>query len=141
MLECTYNDIKWGYFMKKITITYIMGIIGVVTWGLTVLLRGMPLSNINIIGFILGVMPNISATWLFIWSAEFICEKSSKVFTFKISIISCIVILILAFISEIVHDLFLNSPFDINDMIATICAIAIYFIVIKITTSKVVNYK
>lgn len=125
--------------MKKITITYIMGIIGVVTWGLTVLLRGMPLSNI--IGFILGVMPNISATWLFIWIAEFVCEKLSKVFTFKISIISCGAILILAFISEIVHDLFLNSPFDVNDMIATICAIAIYFIVIKVTTSKIVNYK
>ena len=122
--------------MRKITTTYIMGIIGVVTWGSTVLLRGMPLSNINIIGFILGVMPNISATWLFIWIAEFICEKLSKVFTFKISIISCGAILILAFISEIVHDLFLNSPFDINDMIATICAIAIYFIVVKVTLKK-----
>lgn len=141
MLEYIYNYIKWEYFMKKITSAYIMGIIGVVTWGLTVLLRGMLLSNINIIGFILGVMPNISATWVFIWIAEFICEKASKVFTVKISIMSCGVILILAFISEIVHDLFLNSSFDINDMLATICAIAIYLIVIKVTTSKVVNYK
>lgn len=125
--------------MKKITSAYIMGIIGVVTWGLTVLLRGMLLSNI--IGFILGVMPNISATWVFIWVAEFICEKASKVFTVKKSIMSCSAILILAFISEIVHDLFLNSSFDINDILATICAIAIYLIVIKVTTSKVVNYK
>lgn len=127
--------------MRKITTTYIMGIIGVVTWALTIFLRGTQLSTVNSIAFILGIMPNISATWVFIWIAEFICEKLSKVFTFKISIISCGAILILAFISEIVHDLFLNSPFDVNDMIATICAIAVYFIVIKVTTSKVMNYK
>ena len=127
--------------MTKFTTTYIIGVIGIVTWALTIFLRGTQLSTVNSIAFILGVMPNISATWLFIWIAEFICEKLSKVFTFKISIISCGAILILAFISEIVHDLFLNSPFDVNDMIATICAIAIYFIVIKVTTSKIVNYK
>ena len=127
--------------MTKFTTTYIIGVIGIVTWALTIFLRGTQLSTVNSIAFILGVMPNISATWLFIWIAEFICEKLSKVFTFKISIISCGAILILAFISEIVHVLFLNSPFDVNDMIATICAIAIYFIVIKVTTSKIVNYK
>ncbi|MBX9136805.1 MULTISPECIES: hypothetical protein [unclassified Clostridium] len=127
--------------MTKFTTTYIIGVIGIVTWALTIFLRGTQLSTVNSIAFILGVMPNISATWLFIWIAEFICEKLSKVFTFKISIISCGAILILAFISEIVHDLFLNSPFDVNDMIATICAIAVYFIVIKVTTSKVMNYK
>lgn len=127
--------------MTKFTTTYIIGVIGIVTWALTIFLRGTQLSTVNSIAFILGVMPNISATWLFIWIAEFICEKLSKVFTFKISIISCGTILILAFISEIVHVLFLNSPFDVNDMIATICAIAVYFIVIKVTTSKVMNYK
>ena len=127
--------------MTKFTTTYIIGVIGIVTWALTIFLRGTQLSTVNSIAFILGVMPNISATWLFIWIAEFICEKLSNVFTFKISIISCGAILILAFISEIVHDLFLNSPFDVNDMIATICAIAVYFIVIKVTTSKVMNYK
>ena len=127
--------------MTKFTTTYIIGVICIVTWALTIFLRGTQLSTVNSIAFILGVMPNISATWLFIWIAEFICEKLSKVFTFKISIISCGAILILAFISEIVHDLFLNSPFDVNDMIATICAIAVYFIVIKVTTSKVMNYK
>ena len=127
--------------MTKFTTTYIIGVIGIVTWALTIFLRGTQLSTVNSIAFILGVMPNISATWVFIWVAEFICEKASKVFTVKISIMSCGAILILAFISEIVHDLFLNSSFDINDMLATICAIAIYLIVIKVTTSKVVNYK
>ena len=127
--------------MTKFTTTYIIGVIGIVTWALTIFLRGTQLSTVNSIAFILGVMPNISATWLFIWIAEFICEKLSKVFTVKKSIMSCSAILILAFISEIVHDLFLNSSFDINDILATICAIAIYLIVIKVTTSKVVNYK
>ena len=141
MLKYIQNYIIWGDCMTKFTTKYIMGVIGIVTWGLTIFLRGTQLSTVNSIAFILGIMPNISATWLFIWIAEFICEKLSKVFTFKISIISCGAILILAFISEIVHDLFLNSPFDVNDMIATICAIAVYFIVIKVTTSKVMNYK
>ena len=127
--------------MTKFITTYIIGVIGIVTWALTIFLRGTQLRTVNSIAFILGVMPNISATWVFIWVAEFICEKASKVFTVKKSIMSCSAILILAFISEIVHDLFLNSSFDINDILATICAIAIYLIVIKVTTSKVVNYK
>ena len=119
--------------MKKFTTTYIMGIIGIIIWMITILLRAMPLSSINSIGFILGIMPNISATWLFIWIAEVICEKVSKVFTFKISIITCSSILVLAFISEIVHDLFLNSPFDIYDIIATVFAGIVYLIIIKVT--------
>ena len=69
--------------MTKFTTTYIIGVIGIVTWALTIFLRGTQLSTVNSIAFILGVMPNISATWLFIWIAEFICEKLSKVFTFK----------------------------------------------------------
>lgn len=125
--------------MKKFTTTYIMGGIGIISWMITIFLRGSQLSNINSIAFILGIMPNISATWLFIWIAEFICEKLSKVFTFKISIISCGAILILAFISEIVHDLFLNSPFDINDIIATVCAAIVYLIIIKVTNKLQYN--
>ena len=53
--------------MKKYTITHVFGIIGVLSWSGTVLLREMLLSDIGVLNFILGIMPNISASWVFMW--------------------------------------------------------------------------
>ena len=72
--------------MKKYTVTSVFGIIGIISWAITILLRETYLVNIDIINFKLGVMPNISAAWFFIWMVEIIYEKIKKDFTFKISI-------------------------------------------------------
>ena len=40
----------------------------------------------------------------------------------------CTGISVLAFASEIVHDLFLGSPFDINDIIITVIAQIVIFL-------------
>ena len=48
--------------MKKYTITHVFGIIGALSWSGTVLLREMLLSDIGVLNFILGIMPNISAS-------------------------------------------------------------------------------
>ena len=112
--------------MKKYTITHIFGIIGVLFWSGTVLLREMLLSDSGVINFILGIMPNISASWVFIWIGEKLINKVNRDFTFKTASIISGVIFLLALISEIIHEMFLNSPFDVNDIIATIVAIIFY---------------
>ena len=118
--------------MKKYTVTSVFGIIGIISWAITILLRETSLVNIDIINFKLGVMPNISAAWFFIWMVEIIYEKIKKDFTFKISIKVSGIIFLMAVLSEVVHDMFLNSPFDIFDIMATILAIALYLIVLYV---------
>ena len=118
--------------MKKYTVTSVFGIIGITSWAITILLRETYLVNIDVIKFKLGVMPNIGAVWFFIQMVEIIYEKIKKDFTFKISIKVSGIIFLMAVLSEVVHDMFLNSPFDIFDIIATILAITIYLIILYI---------
>ena len=122
--------------MKKYTITHIFGIIGVLFWSGTVLLREMLLSDSGVINFILGIMPNISASWVFIWIGEKLINKVNRDFTFKTASIISGVIFLLALISEIIHEMFLNSPFDVNDIIATIVAIIFYLALFYISKHK-----
>ena len=125
--------------MKKYTITHIFGIIGVLFWSGTVLLREMLLSDSGVINFILGIMPNISASWVFIWIGEKLINKINRDFTFKTASIISGVIFLLALISEIIHEMFLNSPFDVNDIIATIVAIIFYLALFYISKHKIVR--
>ena len=123
--------------MNKYTITSVFGIIGILSWSLTILLREVTLNGIDTIKFILGIMPNISACWFFIWVGEIIVNKMNNDFTFKVASIISGVIFLLAIISELIHDIFLKSPFDMNDIIATVLAITLYLISFYITKYKV----
>lgn len=111
---------------KKYTITTVFGVIGILSWLLTLLLRERPWNGMEIMQFILGVMPNISACWVLLWFGENRVMKKRKMFTFKVATTLSVVIFLLAVVSEMVHDVFLNSPFDKNDIIATILAIVVY---------------
>ena len=113
--------------LKKYTITSIFGIIGIITWTITIFLRESSVNNIYT-SFILGIMPNISATWSFIWLGETIVNIKNIYFNFKIASITSAIIFLFAIVSEIIHHMFLNSPFDIYDIIATIVSIIIYLI-------------
>ena len=125
--------------MKKYTITHVFGIIGVLSWSGTVLLREMLLSDIGVLNFILGIMPNISASWVFMWIGEKLINKESRDFTFKTASIVSGVIFLFALISEIIHEMFLNSPFDANDIIATIVAIIFYLTLFYVSKHKIVR--
>ena len=125
--------------MKKYTITHVFGIIGVLSWSGTVLLREMLLSDIGVLNFILGIMPNISASWVFMWIGEKLINKESRDFTFKTASIVSGVIFLFALISEIIHEMFLNSPFDVNDIIATIVAIIFYLTLFYVSKHKIVR--
>ncbi len=102
--------------MKKYTVTSVFGIIGIISWAITILLRETYLVNIEIINFKLGVMPNVGAAWFFIWIVEIIYEEIKRDFTFKVSIKVSGIIFLIAVLSEVVHDMFLNSTFDIFDL-------------------------
>ncbi|NLL29552.1 MAG: hypothetical protein GX258_00540 [Clostridiales bacterium] len=125
--------------IKKPTLTAVFGIIGGFSWTIAYLLRETAINNIEQVNFILGVMPNIAAAWFFIWMAENIFERSNKEFTLKASAIASGVIFILGLISEVIHDLFLDSPFDIFDMIATTCAIIVYLSVFYFRKNKITS--
>ena len=114
--------------MKKFDTTSIFGIFGALSWALTNLLRETTINSLEIFNFILGIMPNIAATYFFIWVGKIIFERLNKNFTLKFSMITSALVFLFAIISEIIHDLFLNSPFDMYDMIATSSAIALYLI-------------
>lgn len=114
--------------MKKITITLVFGLIGVILWNVTNILRTTSLINIDILRFILGIMPNIAACWVFIWVGELIITKINNNYNSIFASIVSGVVFLLAIISEFIHDKFLNSPFDIDDIIATILAIAVYLV-------------
>lgn len=113
--------------MRKQSITSIFGIVGIVSWSITIFLREEAI-NSAYLNFILGVMPNISAAWFFIWVGEIISNIKKYNFNFKIASRISGVIFILALISEIIHDLFLNSPFDIYDIIGTVLSIILYLV-------------
>ena len=124
--------------MNKKTTTYFFGIIGIITWSITIFLREQSINN-SIINFILGIMPNISATWFFIWMDEFTLNIKKLNFTIKRAIFSSSIIFILALVSDIIHDIYLESPFDINDIIATILSIILYLIVFYFKKNTIIE--
>ena len=80
--------------------------------------------------FILGIAPNIAAAWLFAFLIEniyFVLLK--RKIKQKEVIASLIFIMGLSLGSEIIHDIFLGSPFDVNDIVATSFALIIFQIV------------
>ena len=117
--------------MGKLTLTKIFGIVGGLLWGLTVLLRETPLVTNSYIGYILGIMPNIAASWFFIALTEYIMWATRKEFNFTTAIIASSAIFAFAPISEYLHYIYLDATFDIHDIIATGCAIAAYLIAFK----------
>lgn len=73
-------------------------------------------------------MPNTSATCVFTLFAETIINRKNIYLNFKPASVISDLILVFTIISEIIHDKFLNSPFYIYDIIATIVSIIIYLI-------------
>lgn len=115
--------------MKSLLTTKALGVIGAILWAATIILRETRLNSIGILNFILGITPNIGAAWLFAFLIENTYSSLLKRrFAIKAAAATSIAIWILSLASEIIHDLFLDSPFDINDIIATSFALIIFFI-------------
>jgi len=119
---------------------YVLGLVGAILWGLTVLLRDTSLVNNSMIKQILFVTPNIGATLVVYYIIDkYYSVITKKDFTLKMSLIALGMILFFAVCSEIYHDLFLNASFDIADILATlVTVITLGFIVIN-DSKKAIN--
>lgn len=117
--------------MKKVKMgsVEILGYIGAIIWAAVVLLRGFPLSYHSTYLLLIGILPNLGAAWVLTMFAKWIVLFKLKCnITIKLHLFICTGISVLAFASEIVHDLFLGSPFDINDIIITVIAQIVIFL-------------
>jgi len=124
------NKIKFGSIE-------ILGYIGGLIWIAVILLRNLSFSDNFICLFFLGILPNLGAAWAMTmfskWILLFVCKQD---YSIKKHCMICFGIAILAFASELIHDSFLNSPFDIYDMMITIIAQLIVFFVPIVTKDK-----
>jgi len=121
----------------KIGVVEILGYIGIIIWVAIIFLREYNLSDNRVYLFFIGILPNLAAAWgttMFAkWIVIFVCKRS---ITVKIHLLLCMGIIAFAFGSEIVHDLFLSSPFDVYDMIITFIAQIIMFLTPILTKDK-----
>lgn len=123
--------------INKYIITSVFGIIEALSCGSTNLLRAITLNDIARNKFILGIMPHISEYCFFYMGWGIVVNKINNNFSFKVASIISWVIFLLAIIYELMHDRFLNSHFDMNDIITTILAIIVYLISFYIAKYKV----
>lgn len=125
--------------MKKIKFgtMEILGYAGIFLWLAVIFLRSIHLSDNAIYLLILGILPNAGAAWGVTmfgkWVIIFGCKQN---YNLKKHLILCTGIVILAFVSEMVHHLFLNSPFDWRDMAVTILAQLIVIVLPIMTKDK-----
>lgn len=118
--------------MKKIKMgtVEILGFIGIAVWVAVILLRENPLSSSYAYWFVLGILPNLGAAWAFVMFAKWaVIFGLKREITPKSYLLICVVVLALALVSEVIHDLFQNSPFDVYDILITVVALLIaYFL-------------
>lgn len=113
-------------------LTKILGLIGAMLWVLTIFIRDSNIALNETTVFMLGVAPNLGVGLLFPMLAK---EIYSVVFKKQISCKQFVFVLIGGYIalllSEVIHDKFLNSPFDIYDMISSFIAFGIFFLLYR----------
>lgn len=113
-------------------LTKILGLIGAMLWVLTIFIRDSNIALNETTVFMLGVAPNFGVGLLFPMLAK---ELYSVVFKKQLSCKRFVFILIGGYIalllSEVIHDKFLNSPFDIYDIISSLIAFGIFFLLYR----------
>lgn len=108
----------------------VLGLIGLAMWSMAVILRETAIINYDIARLILGVMPNFGVVWgLVFFTMLFSVKGLKRDFDSKSIYLTLLIIMILLLLSEIIHAKFLNSPFDIWDMISSAIASIIIIIV------------
>ena len=115
----------------------ILGYIGVISWVSVNYLRGVHLSANPMYIFLLGIIPNLGAAWVMtMFGKWFVLFALKKKYTSKIHGLVCLIIFTFGLASEIFHDMFLNSPFDIYDMLITIAAQVFMFYLPAVTKDR-----
>lgn len=125
--------------MKKLRFgsVEILGYGGIAVWIAVILLRGYPQFGNEAYRFLLGILPNLGAAWAATMFGKWIVTLGLKrELTVRTYLVLCIGVFVLAFASELVHDMFLNSPFDPYDILVTVIAQLIIFVVPVLTHYK-----
>lgn len=111
--------------MKKVSVTQSFAILGMAIWLLTILLRSYVVYDHRFYQFIIGIAPNIGAPLVMIRLLELLYERfMKKTCQKKMVIIFGLVTLFSVIVSEILHDI-LGSPFDMNDVIASVVSVGL----------------
>lgn len=111
---------------KRKTLISIVGLFGSALWVLTIYMRGTDYVQISVINFLLGILPNFGVGLLLpmitILFYPVLFEEEISVTKYRYVLVAFFLLL---FISEIIHDKFINSPFDIYDLAASFIALGI----------------
>lgn len=111
---------------KDLSIFNMLGLLGSALWTLTIFLREAEIAPGGTVSFLMGVAPNFSVGLLI---PALIIIGYPSVFKRNLSLRPFILLLMgsyaIIFASEVIHDVFLGSTFDVLDMAATLIGFAI----------------
>lgn len=117
---------------KNITFIDVLSLIGGLLWVSAIFLRGTDIMQNEIVGFLIGIAPNFGVGLMLpAFALIYYPIIFKKNITFNKFILILIAIYILLFVSELVHDKFLNSRFDLYDMTASLIALGIMALAYK----------
>lgn len=113
-------------------------LVGVMLWASTVFLRQTSIMQYSIIRSLLGVAPNFGAVWgaFGLTYTTVFPVVLKREFDLRYSVPLILIILALLLASEIIHDLFLNAPFDVWDIVASVIAAVLLWVLLNITKSR-----
>lgn len=104
----------------------IMGLLGVSLWVLTIFLRETSAIDNPNLQFWLGIAPNFGVGLLLpMLFVNFYPVVFKKELTYRLFLYGLGMIFAALFMSEVVHALFLDSGFDIFDLLASLIALGI----------------
>lgn len=115
---------------KNMSLFNVLGLSCALLWVLAIFLREMPVAHNPGINFWLGIAPNFGVALLLpmllvnYYPVVFQRALTRRFFLYGLAIMFTGLLL-----SEIVHDIFLNSKFDIWDLVASLMALLIMALV------------
>jgi hypothetical protein len=115
---------------NRISFFNLLGLLGAIPWGLAIYLRETPIVHYPSTNIWLGIAPNFGvALVLPMLLANYYPMLFKKGLSWMAFRNGLVVIFIALLLSEVVHDIFLNSRFDIWDLAASLVALMIMALV------------
>lgn len=115
---------------KRLTLFDLLGCMGIVLWVLTIFLRETPVVHNHRVNLWLGVAPNFGVALLLpALIATYYHAAFKRALTRQRFLLGMTVIFTGLVLSEVAHDVFLNSRFDGWDLVASAVGLAIMVLV------------
>jgi hypothetical protein len=115
---------------KSLTLFNVLGLLGVILWVSVIFLRETPVVHNPSINFWLGIAPNFGVALLLpMLLANYYLVVFKRALTHRLFLYGLAIIFAALFLSEVVHDIFLNSRFDVWDLVASLVALIIMALV------------